>query len=155
MAGDGSLLADGGRRDYCPLALHGFDEISEVIDGAVLLMEILQAVQVHFGARSDALVNVAILLGIKVQILPVKYLDGAFIAAELLAVAVMHVAEITTVVDMEAVGIFVDSTEAVGDVAVVILIGPSVDATGGHAGKRHGFTQHEVYDIGLVHQQVG
>ena len=62
-------------------------------------------VEVHFLARRDFGGRFAAeLLRIEVQDLAVQHFDGAFVAHEVLAIAVMIVAEIATVVDVELAG---------------------------------------------------
>src|SRR5258708_35306820 len=66
----------------------------------------------------------------------------------------MVVAEVTGIVDMKLVVVFVDGAERIGDVAVVFG-DPPIDSTGGHAGGGHGFAADKVGDIGLMDQEVG
>src|SRR5262249_56182804 len=62
--------------------------------------------------------------------------------------------QIATVVELHAIGVIVDRTERVGYVTIVGLVGPSVYAAARHAALRHGLAEHEVDDVGLMHQQV-
>src|ERR1019366_5324194 len=80
--------------------------------------------------------------------------DGAFVAEDLLAVAVMIVAEIAGVVDVELI-VLVDGAQRIGHFAVVVFVGPAIDAAARPAGFGYRFIQHEVDDVGLMHQQVG
>src|ERR1035438_6508297 len=91
-----------------------------VVD-AVGFAEIGLAVEVNRLAAGDRGRRLAVIgLGVEVQVLPVHDFDGALVAANLLAIAVMVVAEEATVVDVEVVGVFVNGAERVGDVAVVV-----------------------------------
>src|ERR1019366_1443857 len=82
------------------------------------------------------------------------HLNGALIAAELLAIAEMLVAEVAAVVDVELrIRILVEGAESVRNIAVVP--GPSINAARRHARTRHRLAADEVGDVGLVHQQVG
>src|ERR1051326_3592486 len=126
-----------------------------MVDGAVLFAEVFHAVQMDFGPRGDFGIGVAVFFRIEIQVLAVEYFDGALVAAKLLAIAIVHVTEVAAVVDVEAVRIFVDGAQAIGHVAIIGFVGPAIDAAGCHAGERHGLAQDEVYDVGLVDQQVG
>src|SRR5690349_14460291 len=115
VAGDRSLLSYRRRSDRLFLALNGIDEIPEMVDGAVALVEIGFAVEMHrlpggyLGGRFAAEA-----FGREVKILPVHHLDGAFGAAELLAVAVMVVAKIAAIVDLQVAAVFIDRAEGIG-----------------------------------------
>jgi len=57
------------------------------------------------------------------QRLPVEHFDGSFVAHEIFAVAMMIVDEVTAIVDVKPVRIFVDGAERVPDVTIVASSG--------------------------------
>src|SRR5580658_3215517 len=134
MAGNCGLLTDGRRRNRLLVAENRLYIVAEMIDGAIALVEICLPVEMDGLARLNRRGGLPFeSFRREVHVLPVHYFDGAFVAADLLAIAVMLVAEVATVIDMKIVGVFVNGAEGIWNVAVVGLIGPAIDAAGSDA----------------------
>ena len=104
MTTDRGLLADFGRRNYFTFAAHGVDEILHVrLHGVVVVARQIRGELLTGGDVRGRFA--AELLREELQLLSVQNLDGAFIAAELLAVAIILIPEIATVVDVELIGV--------------------------------------------------
>jgi hypothetical protein len=72
------------------------------------------------------------------QRLPVEHFDGSFVAHEIFAVAIMIVDEVTAIVDVKPVRIFVDGAGRVVHIAIIASRGPAVNAAGSHARSARG-----------------
>ena len=145
MARDRRDLTCARRRDRFAFTQHCVNEIADVIGGGIRLIEVLDVVQVDVGGLLRERLHVAdeLRLRIEMQVLAVHHFDGALLPHELLAVAVLIVAEEARVVQMEAVRILVQSAERVRHFAIVleVALGPLVDSAGSHAGIRHGLVR--------------
>src|ERR1035438_3622054 len=102
VAADGGLLSDRRRRDGLLFAQHAHDEVAKVIEHAVVgLIEILAAQRDRLAVLDVVWRLASKQLRGKGEFLPVHDFDGAFVAENLLAVAVVIVAEVAGVVDVE------------------------------------------------------
>src|SRR6476660_8225064 len=102
-----------------------------MVDGPVALFISVLAVDVE-GLFSGRILGIDH-LGVPVEIGPVHHFDGALIAAQLLAVSIMHVPKVATVIQVELIWVFVYGAERVGGIAIVLFLGPAINSTRRHA----------------------
>src|ERR1035438_829404 len=152
VPGDGRSLSCFEGSDHLGVSAYRVEKVADVL--LYRLGVVARERQVDFLARRHLLRSLtAQFLRIEVQRLAVQNLYGALVAHELLAIAVMIVAEVAAIVEVESTGILEDGAHGIGHLAVVL--GPTEDRSGSRAGYRGGLAQDELGDVGLVYQQVG